>query len=219
VTAAGSLREKFQLAIVEDPLFGQNCYLLHRKDTDRVLLLDAGLQHARVLRLLGEKGWRVDRILLTHGHVDHVIGVPAVVAATRAPVAMHADDLPLLDFEQFRTYPFSPPDLEPFTVSDWLVDQAVFEWQDMQVKVLHTPGHTEGSCVFLVGEDLFSGDTLFYRGIGRTDLPGGSFDKIIFSIKERLYALPGDTVVYPGHGPKTTIREEKLLNPFVAAYR
>jgi glyoxylase-like metal-dependent hydrolase (beta-lactamase superfamily II) len=219
VTAAGSLREKFQLAIVEDPVFGQNCYLLHRKDTDRVLVLDAGLQYAGVLRLLEEKSWRVDRILLTHGHVDHVIGVPSVVAATKAPVAMHAEDLPLLDFDQFRTYPFSPPGLKAFTVSDWLVDRAVFEWQDMQVQVLHTPGHTEGSCVFLVGEDLFSGDTLFYRGIGRTDLPGGSFDKIVFSIKERLYALPGDTVVYPGHGPKTTIREEKLLNPFVAAFR
>ncbi len=217
--AVPSLREKFQLSIVVDPLFGENCYVLQRKDTDRVLILDPGLQHADVLRLLEEKGWGVDQILLTHGHVDHVFGVPMVVAATGAAVAMHPDDKVLLDFDAFRRFPFTPPDYQPFQVTEPLADGAALSWQDMELRVVHTPGHTQGSCVFVVGEDLFAGDTLFSRGIGRTDLPGGNFEKLVFSIKERLYALPGDTVVYPGHGPTTTIREEKLLNPFVPAYR
>jgi glyoxylase-like metal-dependent hydrolase (beta-lactamase superfamily II) len=217
--AARALREKFQLSIVVDPLFGENCYLLHRRDTDRVIVLDPGLQHPEVLRLLEQRGWQVDRILLTHGHVDHVLGVPSVLAIGAAPVSMHPDDQQLLDFARFRSFPFTPPDFQPFEISEPLVDGALLGWQDVQLQVLHTPGHTEGSCVFLVGEDLFSGDTLFQRGIGRTDLEGGNFEKIVFSIKERLYALPGETVVYPGHGPKTTIREEKLMNPFVPAYR
>lgn len=217
--AARALREKFQLSIVVDPLFGQNCYLLRRRDTDRVIVLDPGLQHPEVLQVLEQNGWQVDRILLTHGHVDHVLGVPSVVAASGAPVSMHPDDQVLLDFDRFRSFPFTPADFQPFEISEPLVDGTLLTWQDVQLQVLHTPGHTEGSCVFVVGEDLFSGDTLFQRGIGRTDLEGGNFEKIVFSIKERLYALPGETVVYPGHGPKTTIREEKLMNPFVPAYR
>ncbi len=217
--ATEALREKFELSIVVDPVFAQNCYVLHRKDTDHVLLLDTGLQHREVLKLLEQKGWQVDRILITHGHVDHVIGVPEVVKATGAPVAMHPDDEVLLDFERFRSFPFAPEDLQPFALAERLMDGALLSWQDVQIRVLHTPGHTEGSCVFVLGEDLFAGDTLFNRGIGRTDLPGGNFEKLVVSIKERLYALPGDTVVYPGHGPATTIREEKLMNPFVPAYR
>jgi glyoxylase-like metal-dependent hydrolase (beta-lactamase superfamily II) len=92
-------------------------------------------------------------------------------------------------------------------------------FQDVSLRVLHTPGHTQGSVCFIFGLDCFAGDTLFQRGIGRTDLPGGDMHKIVFSIRNVLYRLPPKTVVYPGHGPSTTIEEEMLLNPFVPADR
>jgi hydroxyacylglutathione hydrolase len=89
-------------------------------------------------------------------------------------------------------------------------------WEDLTFDVIHTPGHTQGSVVFLLGERLFGGDTLFRRGVGRTDLPGGDSKALVASIQEKLYVLPEETIVYPGHGPVTTIGEERRENPFVA---
>jgi glyoxylase-like metal-dependent hydrolase (beta-lactamase superfamily II) len=208
-----ALRDLVQLSIVVDPTYDQNCYVLRRRDTDAVLVLDPGLQHPRTLELLEREGLRCERILLTHGHPDHVNGVPAVKAAHGCEAAIHAEDRPLLEWAS--RLPGIPADLPPVICETDLVPGETLRWQDLDVRVLHTPGHTRGSVCFLVGPDLIAGDTLFQRSVGRTDLPGGDWDTLMFSIENTIYALPPETRVYPGHGPSTTVREEMRHNPFV----
>ena len=217
MTPAEALREKLDVSIFADELFGENCFLIRRRDTTAALVVDPGLQLERVERQLREERLTLERILVTHGHVDHVGGVPALHQETGAPIAMHPDDLAILDWDQLGRLPFIPRGFGPFSIDLALTHGMTLSFADLSVRVLHTPGHTEGSVCFLFGLDCFAGDTLFQRGIGRTDLPGGDMRKIVFSIREVLYALPPKTVVYPGHGPRTTIEEEMLLNPFVPA--
>ncbi len=218
MTPAEALRERLELAVFEDDLFGQNCYLVRRRDTSAALLIDPGLQVRRVLDQVERDGLTVDQILVTHGHVDHIAGVPQARAASRAPIAMHPDDRDILDWDRLAQMPFMPPGFAAFEIDRELRQGMEISFQDLTLRVLHTPGHTEGSVCFLFGLDCFAGDTLFQRSIGRTDLPGGNPQKIAFSIRNVLYALPPETVIYPGHGPKTTIREEMLLNPFVPGF-
>lgn len=215
MTPVEVLREKIDLAVFQDQLFGQNCYLLARRDTDRALVIDPGLQVGQVSAHLEREGLTVESILLTHGHVDHIAGVPALRQRSGAPVSMHPEDLAIIDFEQFAQYPFMPPGFSPFEIDRELHHGLELNLVDLTVRTLHTPGHTEGSVCFVIGLDCFSGDTLFERGIGRTDLPGGSMEKIVFSIRNVLYKLPEQTLVHPGHGGTTTIQAEMLLNPFV----
>jgi len=217
VTPPEALREKLDVSIFADELFGENCFLIRRRDTAAALVVDPGLQLDRVVRQLREERLTVERILVTHGHIDHVGGVPALHQDTGAPIAMHPDDLAILDWDQLGRLPFIPRGFGPFSIDLGLTHGMTLSFADLSVRVLHTPGHTEGSVCFLFGLDCFAGDTLFQRGIGRTDLPGGDMRKIVFSIRDLLYALPPRTVVYPGHGPRTTIEEEMLLNPFVPA--
>jgi hydroxyacylglutathione hydrolase len=217
MTSAEALREKLEVSIFVDELFGENCFLIRRRDTRAALIVDPGLQAERVRQQLRSENLEVDRILVTHGHIDHIAGVSGLHAQTGAPIAMHPDDLAIIDWDQFARLPFTPAGFARFSVDTPLAHQVTIPFQDIAVRVLHTPGHTEGSVCFLLGLDCFAGDTLFQRGIGRTDLPGGDMRKIVFSIQNVLYALPPKTIVYPGHGSRTTIEEEKMLNPFVPA--
>ncbi len=208
-----TLRDLVELAIVVDPVFDQNCYVIRRRDTRDVIVVDPGLQHPRLLDTLDRAGLSCERILLTHGHPDHVNGVPAVKAAHHCEAAIHPDD-----HEQLlavHRLPGIPPDLPDIVCEQQLRDGDVLHWKDLEIAVIHTPGHTRGSVCFLLGRDLVSGDTLFNRGVGRADLPGGSWPDLMFSIEHRLYTLPPETVVYPGHGPRTVIRDEMEMNPFV----
>jgi glyoxylase-like metal-dependent hydrolase (beta-lactamase superfamily II) len=214
---ADLLRERIQLTVFADDLFAENCYVLERRDSNKAIVIDPGLQYREVLDLIERRGISVERILITHGHFDHVAGVPGLKAATQAGVAMHPNDLAILDFKQFSELSFLPVDFASFTPDEDLTNGQRFDFQDLRLTVLHTPGHTQGSVCFVIGLDCFSGDTLFERGIGRTDLPGGDTQKLFASIREVLYGLPPETIVYPGHGPTTTIRAEMLLNPFVPA--
>lgn len=213
------LRETLEVSIFPDELFAENCFIIRRRDTPQCLVLDPGLQVGRVMQQLEADDLQVERILVSHGHIDHVAGVPALQRASGAPIAMHPDDLAILDWAHFADLPFLPDGFTPFDIDQALTQGTVIPFQDLQLRVLHTPGHTQGSVCFLFGLDCFSGDTLFQRGIGRTDLPGGDTAKIVFSIRNVLYRLPPKTVVYPGHGATTTIEEEQLLNPFVPALR
>ena len=219
MTPAEALREKLAVAVFPDDLFGENCYLIRRRDTGSALAVDPGLQADRVLERLRQERLTLERILVTHAHIDHVGGVPALHQETGAPIAMHPDDIAILDWDRFAQLPFVPAGFAPFSIDTRLAHETTLPFQDVSIRVLHTPGHTQGSVCFLFGLDCFAGDTLFQRGIGRTDLPGGDAQKIVFSIRNVLYRLPPKTVVYPGHGPSTTIEEEMLLNPFVPADR
>ena len=195
---------------------------LEKKAADPAQLRTAQRSYALGVALLErvrQDGLTVERILVTHGHIDHVSGVPQVHRETGAPIAMHPDDLAILDWERFGQMPFVTTGFAPFSINTRLAHDTALSFQDVSLRVLHTPGHTQGSVCFLFGLDCFAGDTLFQRGIGRTDLPGGDTQKIVFSIRNVLYRLPPKTVVYPGHGPSTTIEEEMLLNPFVPSDR
>ncbi|MBJ7608383.1 MAG: MBL fold metallo-hydrolase [Candidatus Dormibacteraeota bacterium] len=207
------LGDLVDLHIVVDPTYDQNCYVLHRRDSDAAVVVDPGLQNAAVLELLEDHGWRCERVLLTHGHGDHVNGVPRVVAAHRCPVALHPHDREQL--VTMRLLPGIPADIPDVVVDEDLVDGQVLEWQGIGIGVVHTPGHTRGSVCFVAGTDLLSGDTLFHRGVGRADLPGGDWQQLMFSVEERLYTLPAETVVYPGHGARTSIGDEMRDNPFI----
>lgn len=208
-----TLRDLLDLHVVVDPTYDQNCYVLHRRDSDAAILVDPGLQHRAALRLLADRGWRCERVLLTHGHGDHVNGVPAVVAEHGCAVALHP-----LDREQLvsmRFLPGIPADTPDVAIDDDLADGQVIAWHGLDIAVVHTPGHTRGSVCFVAGEDLISGDTLFRRGVGRADLPGGSWGQLLVSVEERLYTMPPGTTVHPGHGEATTIGEEMRENPFI----
>ncbi len=217
VAVSHPLRDLVELAIVVDPTFDQNCYVLHRRDTGRALVVDPGLQNPQVLDLLEREKWDCDRILLTHGHPDHVNGVPAVRAAHNCPAAIHPADRAML--ASVMRLPGLPPDLPPVVCDEDLAPAQHIAWQGLDIQVIATPGHTQGSVCFLFRLDddpqLIAGDTLFRRGVGRTDLPGGSQSALIFSIENSLYTLPPETRVYPGHGKSTTIGEEMVGNPFV----
>jgi glyoxylase-like metal-dependent hydrolase (beta-lactamase superfamily II) len=208
-----TLRDLLELTVVVDPMYDQNCYVLHRRDSDAALVIDPGLQNARALQLLEQRSWRCERVLLTHGHGDHVNGVPAMVAAHGCRVALHPADREQL--VTMRFLPGIPDDIPDVVIDDDLNDGDVIDWHGLDIGVIHTPGHTRGSVCFLAGTDLLSGDTLFRRGVGRADLPGGDWQQLLVSIEQRVYALPADTVVHPGHGPTTTIAEEMSSNPFV----
>ena len=208
-----TLRDLVELAIVVDTTFDQNCYVLRRRDTTDALIVDPGLQHAQTLALLEKRGLRCDCILLTHGHPDHVSGVPAIKAAFGCEAAIHPDDREQL--EAVHYLPGVPDDLPDVVCEQDLRDGELLRWHDLDIEVVHTPGHTRGSVCFRVGPDLLSGDTLFNRGVGRCDLPGGSWPALVFSIENRIYTLPPETVVYPGHGQRTTVDEEMRGNPFV----
>jgi glyoxylase-like metal-dependent hydrolase (beta-lactamase superfamily II) len=208
-----ALGDVVDLHVVVDPTYDQNCYVLHRRDSDLAVLVDPGLQNHTALQLLADRGWRCERVLLTHGHGDHVNGVPAIVAAHACPVALHPDDREQL--VTMRFLPGIPADVPDVVIDEDLADGQVISWHGLDIGVVHTPGHTRGSVCFLLGTDLVSGDTLFRRGVGRADLPGGSWPQLMASVEDRLYTLPAGTTVYPGHGPSTTIAEEMRENPFI----
>ena len=195
-----------------------NCSVIGDKTTREAVVIDPGDDIDRVLLTLYKHQLTLKQILITHGHIDHVGGAMKLKRATGAPIWMNSKDsmqLQLLD--QMATWiGVAPPG--PVTIDASLEHDTSIQIGSTTAHAIFTPGHTEGStCVYFPAEKkLIAGDTLFAGSIGRTDLPGGNFEKIIRSIRDKLIALPEDTMVVPGHGPVTTIGEEKETNPFLA---
>lgn len=191
-----------------------NCYILASKG--EALVVDPGDEATRILRYVNDLKANLKTIVATHTHFDHVLGVTELKAQTGAPFLIHKDDLEILETMQERVRMFSGMKVPaPPKVDSFLKEGSSLKFGDETLKVLNTPGHSPGS-ISLVGDGyVFTGDALFNQSIGRTDLPGGDFDTLINSIKSKLFALSDDTMVYPGHGPETSIGDEKLANPFV----
>jgi glyoxylase-like metal-dependent hydrolase (beta-lactamase superfamily II) len=192
-----------------------NCYIVGCEETKEGAIIDPGGHPERIMAEVARQGLTIRYVLDTHAHFDHTDANGAIVAATGAPLALHPDDLPLLNASGgaalfgLQADPSPPPDLELHGGDELAVGKLRFQ-------VLHTPGHTPGHVSFYEPDEgvLFDGDVLFRRGIGRTDLPGGSWPILEDSIRRVLFALPDETAVYAGHGPATTIGEEKRLNPW-----
>ena len=191
-----------------------NCYIL--QSGTAAIIVDPGDEPERIVRFVHDIKVKPSQIVATHTHFDHVLGVDAVRAKLKIPFLVHRDDLSMLESMQGRVRQIMgfevPP---PPKVDSYLKDGDVLRVGDETIRVLHTPGHSPGSISLSGTSYVFTGDALFNQSIGRTDLPGGDLQILIHSIKERLFKLDDETVVYPGHGPETTIGDERLANPFV----
>jgi len=195
-----------------------NCSIVGDEATGEAVVIDPGDEVERVQEILTRHGLKVKYIVATHAHIDHVAGIEKLQRASGAAVLMHEGDLPLYQnlAVQAAWLGVRPPGM--VEVDQFLREGDALRWGSLQLEVLHTPGHSPGSLsLHLPGEHrrIFSGDTLFQGSIGRTDLWGGSFDQILRSIQETLLRFPDETPVYPGHGPTTTIGEERECNPFL----
>lgn len=196
--------------------FAQNCYLLVGVSRRKAAIVDPGFDSEILLDTLRERGLELEWIVNTHGHLDHVAGNRWFKEQTAARLALHGEDVALLAHarEQARMFGLEaenspPPDVE-------LEEGVPFEFDGTALQVIHTPGHSPGGICLRWDGSMLVGDTLFQGSIGRTDLPGGSHPTLVASIRDKLFRLPGETVCYPGHGPETTLAEERLTNPFVS---
>ncbi len=193
-----------------------NCYIIGCEKTKESVVIDPGDDVDKILMTLSKHNLKVRYILNTHGHFDHVGGNKRLKQVTGADLYIHKSDEHMLETLDSHAAMFglsaenSPP-ADKYMEDD---DEIIFG-DNVKIRVIYTPGHSEGGVSLLVNGNLFSGDTLFERSIGRTDLPGGSMKVLLESIKTRLFVLDDNTVVYCGHGAETTIREEKRENPFV----
>jgi glyoxylase-like metal-dependent hydrolase (beta-lactamase superfamily II) len=191
-----------------------NCYIL--QSNHAAIVIDPGAEPERIVRFIRDIKVKPSRIIATHTHFDHVLGVDMVRAKLSVPFLIHRDDLSLLESMQSRVHQFMGLEvLPPPKVDSYLKDGDVLSVGDETVRVLHTPGHSPGSISLSGLGYVFTGDALFNQSIGRTDLPGGDLKTLIHSIRNRLFKLDENTAVYPGHGPETVIGDEKLANPFV----
>lgn len=198
-------------------VFQENCWVIGNRRTGEGICIDPGDQPEEVLALARDLGVRIKLIANSHAHIDHVLGVRGVHSSTGAKFYLHDQDLDLLrDGFRMSAMRFGldpsqpPPDPDAF-----VEDGDVLEVDGLRLQVIGTPGHTPGSVSYYTAGLLFSGDTLFRGSIGRTDLPGGSFEQEMASIWEKLLVLPEETVVLPGHMDETQIGFEKKHNPFV----
>jgi len=195
-----------------------NVYLILHPESGTAVCIDAPAGcFAWVKQHLDDHACKLTELLLTHTHWDHTADAAPLVKATGAEVYVHAADLYRLTDPMNHTIWPLPFEIEPVAADHFLNDGDVLQLKGATFEVLHTPGHTEGGVCFVdhVRHKVYAGDTLFAGSIGRTDLPGGDAELLLKSIADRLFTLPGDYVVLPGHGPTTTIGEERVTNPFV----
>jgi hydroxyacylglutathione hydrolase len=195
--------------------FGENCYLLADRSTRQAVMVDPGEEPRLFLAELDTRGWALSAVWLTHGHIDHIMGVAAVKQATGVPVLLHPADRGLYDgLPRQGEWMGLALEIPPPPDGDLFEGQRL-RLGDHEFTVRHTPGHSPGSVSFVGPGIVLGGDVLFNGSIGRTDLPGGDLATLMHSLQAVFLALPDSTVVYSGHGPETTIGVERMTNPFL----
>jgi len=199
--------------------FQCNCTIIACEKTKEAVIIDPGDEPDKILELIKHYDLKVKYLLHTHAHLDHIMGTRKVKEVTSADILLHKADNDIYENLIMQASMFGFDVKAPLKVDKFLEDgELITAGDSINTKVIHTPGHSPGSiCFHFGGEEkplLFSGDTLFARSIGRTDLWGGSHPQLLKSIEERIFSLEEGTVVCPGHGPQTTVWEEKKKNPF-----
>ena len=198
-----------------------NCFIASCSKTKEAVVIDPGEEGERILHVAEKEDLKIRKVVNTHGHFDHIGANLHIVEKTGAELMIHADDLPLLQNARNHAEVYGLS-VNASPEPDRLLEQGdTFQVGELSFRVFHVPGHSPGGICLLTEGHLFVGDVLFSGSIGRTDLPGGDFDSLVEGVRERLFALPDETIVHPGHGPDTTIGRERQINPFVgdAAFR
>ena len=192
-----------------------NCFILGCETTKQAVVIDPGDDADRILMELAKSELKVKYLINTHGHFDHVSANKRMKEATGAEIAIHPEDEPMLHelSQSALMFGLSSENSPPADIL--LEDGDEVTFGEITLQVIHTPGHSKGGISLYTKGHLFSGDTLFSGSIGRTDLPGGDYDTLISNIREKLLIFDEDTIVYTGHGPETTIGNEKRMNPFL----
>lgn len=203
--------EKFVTGIIST-----NCYLVINEETKQTVVIDPAACPKKLLGFIEEEGLKIEAILLTHGHFDHIMGIDGFLGHFEVPVYVHEEDERVMNdpvLNQSSTYTSG----YTFSGARYLRDRQTLELAGFVFEVIHTPGHTWGGCCYYVASEnvLFSGDTLFQESVGRTDFETSSMSDLMHSVREKLFRLPEETHVYPGHMGETTIGHEKTHNPYV----
>jgi hydroxyacylglutathione hydrolase len=192
-----------------------NTYIIGCKETNEGAVIDPGGREAEILEIIKQENLNLKYIINTHGHLDHSVGNSYLKEKTGVPIAIHTEDAIMLIIPQdpllslmLHEYSMIPADIE-------LQDDEIIKLGNIELQVIHTPGHTPGGMCLLTDNVIFTGDTLFAGGIGRTDLVGGSYKQLVQSIKDKLLVLDGGLHVLPGHGGTSTIKRERESNPFL----
>jgi glyoxylase-like metal-dependent hydrolase (beta-lactamase superfamily II) len=200
--------------IIVGPL-SSNCYIVWDQETSQGIVIDPGDDPDKILERIKKNKIKIEKILVTHSHFDHIGAISALKKELNVDFLAHEEDLFFIEEEKDAAKRLGVDIDQPPKPDRFIKDGEIISVGRFNLKVLHTPGHSPGGVCYLYDKILFSGDTLFQGSIGRTDLRKGSLNDLIKSIKNRLYHLPDDTVVYTGHGPLTTIGYEKKFNAFV----
>ena len=206
-----------KLELFETGPLSVNTYVLKDEESKEAVLIDVGGSFDELYSKLTEEGYNIKFVLNTHGHFDHVLGESAISQNyPEIPIYMHKDDVPHLERckEELRYFGYKV-DAQPPKITEFIDENTELFIGKNQIKIIHTPGHSKGSLSYYVDNKLFSGDALFFRSIGRTDFYDGDFDTLINSIKSKLMTMPDDTIVFPGHGPSTNIKSEKIYNTWL----
>lgn len=202
------------IEILQVGVFQSNCYIIGDEETGKGLIIDPGAEGEKIINKCKEKNLDIEYILLTHGHGDHIGAVVDVKAETGAKVCISRKDEYLIKGETKRLIPILR-NIKLFDADMFIDAGDTIKVGTLEVRILDTPGHTPGGLSFKIGNNVFSGDALFRGSVGRTDFEFGSMDQLVEGIRANILTLPGDVVVYPGHGPSTTVEAEKRFNPYV----
>ena len=199
---------------VEPPIDNNN-YLIVDEKTKDAALIDCSSIDDRIDEEIEKQGANLKYILLTHGHFDHIAGILPNRFKSNPQIVMHKADLGWLNNANQYLPMFGMPEITIPKVDVFVDDGDTIQLGSLEIKVLHTPGHTQGGVCYLVDGNLFSGDTIFREAVGRCDLEGGNFNQIVESIEDKIFTLPPETVIYPGHGNITSVEWEKEHNRFL----